>query len=76
MNTGQKTNLVGYFSLGIVLVSLAAIFFDKITGAEFISILGAIGAFAGVMVALLTKAHSYEKQNTTGGNANPRHEQH
>ncbi len=60
MSTGTKTNLIGYFSLVIVLGALAAIFLDKITGTEFVSILGGVGAFAGIMVAFFTKSHSYE----------------
>lgn len=79
MTTGQKTNLVAYLSLAIVLILLVALFLDKITGSDLIAGLGGIGAFAGVMVALLTKDHSYEieeKQSITGGTPNPKHEQH
>jgi hypothetical protein len=63
MNTGKKTNLVGYFALVIILISLVAMFFEKITGTEFVSIMGGVGTFTGVMISFLTKTHSYEKKD-------------
>ena len=71
MTTGQKTNLVGYFSLAIVLGALVAIFFDKLSGTEFVAILGGVGAFAGIMVAFFNKSHSYEVMADTGGHPDP-----
>lgn len=71
MTTGQKTNLVGYFSLGLALIMAVVLYFGKITGTEFVAALAGIGAFAGVMNGFLTKSHSFELRADTGGHPDP-----
>lgn len=73
MNTGKQTNLVGYFSLAIVLIGIIAVLMGKITGTEFVAILAGVGAFASVMINFITKKHSYEPDHKadSGGEIPP-----
>ncbi len=71
MTTGQKTNLVGYFSLGLAAAVVAAVLLGKMNGMYFASSLAGIATFAGVMGNFLTKSHSFEISADTGGHPDP-----